>query len=340
VPQVVIEHVGQMPEPDRRGMPTVGHPPFVPCFTATVDGRTLVRAAVRVSFEAGANARAHLERSGFWRGHPEELLNRALVKYGTRRLALLVNEMFEVDLLPSPVRQTWEVTTDDVDGLLALIDDKACDYQKRHERDLFCTAAAPGDMTATFKNGGRRSAPTSRPMCRRCELPGSDLLCSHLLHPQVTTKSPGDGTVVRSVVTAMCDLGSNNITRPGRCHAGGHSCWQQVVEVDEPRPVPLSPLGLPESFDVLDAMWRLAFGRTRRLLSAGTTVGPAALALDSTNRPEFESRLSALADLIRGDVGQCPTCEEPAGAQERCLRRGVARAARRARAGPWFIRTA
>ena len=61
----------------------------------------------------------------------------------------------------------------------------------------------------------------------------------------------------------------------------------------------LSALGVPESFDVLDAHWRLAFGKTRRLVTLSTVTGPSTLSLVAApNRAEFESRLSALADLI------------------------------------------
>ena len=43
---------------------------------------------------------------------------------------------------------------------------------------------------------------------------------------------------------------------------------------------------------------------------------------------------------VRGDAGQRPAGQEPAGPQERCLRRNLAGSARRARAGPGIVRAA
>lgn len=80
--------------------------------------------------------------------------------------------------------------------------------------------------------------------------------------------------------------------------AGGHGCWQRLCDTEPPVLTPISPLSLPESFDVLDAVWRLAFGKTKRLVSLTTITSPAALSLGCTTRLEFESRLSALADIL------------------------------------------
>lgn len=291
--QIVIEHSGQLPTYDDRSL--MRQEPYMPYFLARVDGDVVLQVGVQMTFEAQVNARAHLDRSGVWRGNPAALLDRALMKYGMRRVEQAVAEMLAIGSPPQPgSSETWNVSTDEVDDLLALIEDKTCSYQVRERRDLYCTAASPDDVTAKIIIGGRLSAPTSRPLCGSCQLPSDDLLCSHLLHPVVTTDYKA-----RSVVDAMCDRGRDEeVSEPQLCHAGGHKCWQRVVEVEDERPAPVTPLALPEAFDVLDAMWRLAFGRRKRLLSLSTSVGSAALALDCTNRAEFETRLSALADLI------------------------------------------
>ncbi|GAA1025724.1 hypothetical protein GCM10009557_00770 [Virgisporangium ochraceum] len=291
---VVIEHFGQLPQRDPNAVPSTHWEPYSPHLAATVDGRQMLEVEVRMSWEAGINARSELERRGVWRGNPLTHIDQALLKYGMRRLEMVVSEMLAVGAPPSATGETWSVSTDEVDELLAYIEDKSCSYQVRQTRDLYCTAASPDDVTAKFEIGGRLSAPTSRPLCRACELPSNDLLCSHLLHPVVTNDYQA-----RSVVDAMCDRGRDEeVSEPKLCRPGGHECWQRVVEVEDERPTLVTPLALPEAFDVLDAMWRLAFGRRQRLLNLSTSVGPAALALDCTNRPEFETRLSALADLI------------------------------------------
>ena len=296
--QVVIEHFGQLPRYDDEPLPAVRRSPYVPYFSAQIDGQAVLRVGVQMTFEAQIDATAALHRSGIWRGNPAALLDRALMKYGMRRVEQAVIEMLAAGPTLQPASQTWKVWPHEVDDLLALIEDKSCSYQVRDRRDLFCTAAAPGDKTPRVEIGGRLSAPTSRPLCRSCELPSNDLLCSHLLHPMVTNDTSQPDGPKRTVVTALCDRGRDEINEPGLCHAGGHKCWQQVVEIEDPRPPTVAPLALPEAFDVLDAVWRLAFGRKRRLLKIGTTVGPAALVLDCDNRAEFQTRLSALADLI------------------------------------------
>jgi hypothetical protein len=97
----------------------------------------------------------------------------------------------------------------------------------------------------------------------------------------------------------MCDLGRSEAARDvSQCQAGGHACWQRHVTAEPATAAPVSPLGLPEQLDVLDAYWRLSFGSRSRLLDLTTAAGTASLALPCGSRAEFESRLSALADII------------------------------------------
>ena len=162
-----------------------------------------------------------------------------------------------------------------------------------------CTATSSGDKTATQTWNGRLIAPTSRAICRGCALPESDVLCSNLLHPTVTGDLRASGSTVRRVLSVVCDLGrSEAVSDVSRCEAGGHACWQRHVAAEPAAAEPVSPLGLPEQFDVLDAYWRLSFGKKLRLLSLTTATGTASLALPCGSRAEFESRLSALADII------------------------------------------
>jgi hypothetical protein len=52
LPQVVIEHVGLMPRVAQDPVSVVLHASYAPCFEARIDGRTIVRATVTLSFEA------------------------------------------------------------------------------------------------------------------------------------------------------------------------------------------------------------------------------------------------------------------------------------------------
>jgi hypothetical protein len=97
----------------------------------------------------------------------------------------------------------------------------------------------------------------------------------------------------------MCDLGrSEAFDDVSRCRAGGHACWQRHILAEPAVADPVSPLSLPEQLDVLDAYWRLSFGKRFRLLELTTATGTASLSLPCGSRAEFESRLSALADII------------------------------------------
>jgi hypothetical protein len=97
----------------------------------------------------------------------------------------------------------------------------------------------------------------------------------------------------------MCDLGREEISKDiGQCRAGGHACWERHLTPEPVAAQPVSPLGLPEQFDVLDAYWRLRFGSRQHLIDLHTITGAASLALSCGSRADFESRLSALADII------------------------------------------
>ena len=108
--------------------------------------------------------------------------------------------------------------------LESIIGEKNCSYQILEGRELFCSAAAPNDELALpVLVGHRRISPTSRAVCRACDLPDTDYLCSHFVHPQVSgwiTTGPSMG---RMVSNYLCDLGRPEINQdPHRCVAGGH----------------------------------------------------------------------------------------------------------------------
>jgi hypothetical protein len=102
--------------------------------------------------------------------------------------------------------------------------------------------------------------------------------------------------------SALCDLGRAEIQEaPDRCYAGGHGCWERLIDpADRPETlITLSPLTLPESFDFLDAAWRLALGKQHRLLRLPSARTSAELATPVSSRADFDAKLSAIADVMK-----------------------------------------
>jgi hypothetical protein len=297
MPEIVISYVGAMPHHD--GQPVADVHRFVPCFEATRDGEPLLKVWAELSgFAATMAKKRMIEDTGISEADAENSINDSLMRYGVRRLESILRDLVASGASAELSAEKWRLGNDDVSHLLSMVRDKCCEYQARARRDLFCVAAAKDDTTADKVINGRRAAPTSRPLCRACTLPSTDYICSHLLHPGVTAVTTDRGTAARRAFEALCDQGRTEIGELHRCHAGGHECWQRLLDVEPPALAPISPLSLPESFDTLDAMWRLAFGKKMRLVSLTTTVSPAALSLGCSARPEFESRISSLADVL------------------------------------------
>jgi hypothetical protein len=190
------------------------------------------------------------------------------------------------------------VDTDELDGILAAQIEKQCDYQQADGRDLYCLAAARNDETLVGTLGMRFVAPTSRSTCAACSMPDSRLVCSHLHHPQVFGHPFIGGPTTRDLGKAFCDIGREEVANPRLCKAGGHECWTSIVE-----PLPLRvalrspPRALLEAFDYLDTSWRLAFGRP--LVVVRTVAGTADITEPCSNREEFQSRLSAVGELLK-----------------------------------------
>ena len=199
--------------------------------------------------------------------------------------------------------KTYNLIIEDLDipVLRRLLQGKTCSYQIQEGRDLLCSAASSKDPTNCGKVGFRFVAPTSRAICNECSLPHTDYLCSHFLHPQVEWELDNFTNVnKRKVISSICDLGKEEIENPEKCCAGDNQCWERIVErIDAPVPTLASPLTLPEAFDFLDTVWRLAFGKKRGLLRLRSTTDTVSLVLACSTRDEFKSRVSALDDIFK-----------------------------------------
>jgi hypothetical protein len=276
--------------------------PFSPCFEAKQGTDLLLRAWVRLGLYAAELAQNRLKALPFDEVSPVATLHQLLIRYGARRMEATVRELQSSGSGPDSQTDFWRLADGDLDELfllLPLVENKNCDYQQAFERDLFCTATSPDDQTASQIWNGRRVAPTSRAICRECPVPEADVLCSNLLHPTVKGNLMASGVTRRRVLSVLCDLGrAEAVADVSACRAGGHACWERHLVAEPVTAEPVSPLGLPEQFDVLDAYWRLSFGKKARLLDLTTATGVASLALPCGSRAEFEARLSALADVL------------------------------------------
>lgn len=274
---------------------------FVPRFEAKIGGEPYVSADVLLSGFAASLLIHQIENEITLAESASDVLRALIVRYGLRRFEALVADLLSRGAKPDVPHEEWFLKQDDLPELRALRAgdaEKLCEHQRRVRRDLFCLVPSPHDSTATQRVDGLPVAPTSRVVCKSCDLPDTDLVCASLMHPEVTANNALPGVFKRQVMEAMCDQGRSEVSSVDGCRAGGHECWRRTVETPSVASEPLSPLSLPESFDVLDAMWRLAFGKTKRLVVLTTLSAPAALTLDCASRTDFESRLSALADVI------------------------------------------
>jgi hypothetical protein len=91
--------------------------------------------------------------------------------------------------------------------------------------------------------------------------------------------------------------GRRSIARNGAVltDASAGSATGQPAQTNSWRAV--SPMGLVEAFDHLDAVWRLAFDR-RPLLRLARASGVAGMAVPCATRTDFAERVTDLADVI------------------------------------------
>jgi hypothetical protein len=206
----------------------------------------------------------------------------------------------DVPEAPTSVVEQFLIREAELEELrLVLFGAKQCDYQDTERRDLYCVASSAADDGRIGTKHGHAAAATSPAICAACSLPDSRVLCAHLSHPDVRS-FPGTAGPGRGVVEAFCGTGSPKIRVPHECRPAGNDCWARVVQIgDRQAPsVLVSPLDLAEALDFLDAVWRLVF-KDGALVRTGTTVSASRLALPVTTREEFESNMSALADVLK-----------------------------------------
>jgi hypothetical protein len=268
---------------------------FVPCFKVRAStGDQVTTVWTSLSRTAAGMAQARLPEGV----DPDQALREALLRFSLRRLQRELADPVARDALLSTLTNTWKLTSDDVDQLLAVaVGDKTCAYQQADGPDLLCLAAFGSDPAVVGVAGLRRIAPTSRPMCAACDMPDAALACSQLSHPEVVGMMTAAGQVARRFVGAMCNLGRDEVQQPGGCRPAGHPCWQRIVQLDsEAPPAAASPLALAEALDGLHAWWRVVVGAPLLELKGAAAV--TGLALGCATRAEFVQRMSDLAVVL------------------------------------------
>ena len=262
-----------------------------------LDGdRVLHTYAVVLSGQKQYILAAAYERLGV--GVPETL--DALFRWGTRRVEMLLED--GPPAWDEAVNSTRLVVADDDPPDLARAwNSKSCDFQLRQHRRLFCSAAIDGDPTGVAKEGALTLAPTSEVLCRGCAMPDADYLCSHLINPEVTSAvSDQHGITARQLIGAMCNRGRPEIGQPDGCHAGGHACWERVVDLVDSAIPQLAPLSLVSAIDYLDASWRASsLSGHQHLFQHRVAEHIADLAQPCTSRSEFRDHVSELDDVFK-----------------------------------------
>ncbi len=257
-----------------------------------LSGAKFARGVVQFSWEARTIALA-----APWaqkdQSKAESQVREAVLRLGVQRLAAIVREkeIAKADVIEVPIFMV------DVPAVTKLAQEKTCSYQLWQGPDLFCTAASHTDEAARGSIGLRSVAPTSRPVCKACNLPDTDYICSHLSHPQIG----GLWTVAlyeRGITfPPLCNLGRPEIENAAACRAGGNSCWEYGILPDAVvTPALITPRSLADAFDHLDAIWRLAFKNP--LLHIKRAADVLGLALPCSTGDEFKSRLSDVTDVL------------------------------------------
>jgi len=192
------------------------------------------------------------------------------------------------------------VTMADVPAIMDFRREKSCDFQRLMGRSLFCSAASPEDKRVTFQEGPVRLAPTTRTLCRGCDLPATLLVCTHLAHPMVNPlpNSPSGVINKRFTASGYCELGKEMHGYGALCRAGCNDCW--IREMEYPQDIPsvtFSPRDLPVAFDFLNVIWERFFKLP--LFAKASFQKPATLSLACGSGDEFSMRVNDLNELLR-----------------------------------------
>jgi hypothetical protein len=233
--------------------------------------------------------------------HLQRVILRYAVRYAEERLA---DGSWPPEELTDPTSYRETIDGSQLPLLRSIFKEKTCRFQLTDNGDLYCSAAAQSDETVRGSRGLSFLAATSKPVCRACNLPDTDYICTALAHPEIFGILI-TGPTVRQVGGAMCQKGRAEIEDPSLCRPHGHECWERGFEGTAAlSPEVRSPFSLPEALDFLNTAWRLLFGRERPLLRLRSAESVARIAASCSSRSDFEAGMTALADIFKlFDIG-------------------------------------
>src|SRR6266704_2679543 len=136
---------------------------------------------------------------------PNNALQTAVVRFAVAQIAQGLKDGRFLPLPPSDFHDLY-VEDAELPAIRQLLQEKTCDYQIRQGRDLLCAVASQNDPTRRGEIGLQTVAPTSRVLCHTCELPDTDYVCSHLMHPEVLGRADRGILQSRELLGALCDL--------------------------------------------------------------------------------------------------------------------------------------
>ena len=166
-----------------------------------------------------------LIRAAAWKslGVGEEDIKQPLLRMGIERLLLML-ESGDYPTESTITEQKITISVEDtVDFGNYLI--KSCKFQTKTPTGSICEAASERD------NLKRK---TCQPLCDRCSIPSSDILCSHLCHPEGYSSGAGPAGQ-RGIQRAMCEKG-HDPSNTRECKPDGKDCWELIYEPSEAIP--------------------------------------------------------------------------------------------------------
>jgi hypothetical protein len=232
-------------------------------------------------------------------GQLKDVIVDALRRFGSATMRQLISRPEDLAQLLAEDERTVLVSSSNLQPILQRVATKACDYQSREGGALYCAAASKTDEAVVAQVGLRFFAPTSVAACIGCGVPDEEYRCRHLGFVSVISAGYGHH-YQRLAGQGLCEIGSSAMEGGvDGCHAAGYECWEQAPLDERSADVTtITSLSLAESLDVVNALWRLAFGKRHRLLMLRSAAEVTGLALSAQTRDDFQARVDDLSDVL------------------------------------------
>ncbi|GFP28217.1 hypothetical protein HKBW3S43_00558 [Candidatus Hakubella thermalkaliphila] len=227
----------------------------------------------------------HMLWTTTWSKLEEKDKKRLVLRVGLERL---LKKLTSGDYPRESTKSSQEIilaTDDEIEVDKYLV--KLCKFQTKAPAGLVCKVAVENDQL---------QAKTCQPLCNECSIPDSDLLCSHLSHPECWS-SVSQTSRSRDIGSAMCEKGRDP-ANTSECKPGGQQCWQLVFE---PAKVAQEiPTDLPDRVaDEIDFL-NLAFVHvhSKRILELSQARSISDLYGSCATEQDFMFKVAVIADLV------------------------------------------